>query len=362
MYESQVRLENVSRKLAERQSPKQQYPILDCYRRAIDYAARVLKFNFAMLPHRTSTALTLAIASVSVLVAGCGGVNYDNATGAQGNSVALNQISCGTQSLSGAQSKACTVSLSASALSSTTVNLSSNSASLKVPAQVTIAVGQTSVSFNAVSSAVTKAVTATITGSLRGVSKTFALTVYPLGSALSGLSCASQSLLGPTSTTCTLTLNSAAASATAVTLNTSSTAIQIPAAVTVNSGVNTAQFSVTALAVSSTQNVTLTASSGGVSQTYVLQVVGSGTQSSQHKVQLSWNPPSGSSVAIAGYRVYRAIANTSSFALLNASIDTQTSFTDSGVASGTTYDYLVTSVDVSGTESSPSNSTEVTIP
>jgi hypothetical protein len=209
---------------------------------------------------------------------------------------------------------------------------------------------------------VTKTVTATITGSLRGVSRTFALTVYPLGATLSNVSCASQSLSGSSATACTLTLSSPAASAIVVALSASSSAIQIPSAVTVNSGATSAQFNVTALAVSATQNVTLTASSGGVSQSYMLQILGAGTQSGQHKVQLNWDAPGSAATAIAGYRVYRAIANTSGYALLTASLDTQTSFTDGGVQSGTTYDYIVTSVDVSGTESSPSNSTEVTIP
>src|SRR6185503_18825456 len=297
------------------------------------------------------------------IISGCGGVSYKGASGTQSNGIALSQISCGTQSLSGAQSKSCTVSLSATALSSTTVQLTSSSAALKVPSQVTIAVGQNAVTFDAVSSTVNKTVTATITGSLHGVSKTFALTVYPLAATLSNVSCASQSLTGSSATACTLSLSSPATTAMVVTLSASSTAIQIPSAVTVNPGASSAQFNLTALAVSSTQNVTLTAASGGVSESYMLQVLGAGTQSSQlHKVQLSWNAPGNAATAIVGYNVYRAIANTSGYALLTTSLDTQTSYTDAGVVSGSTYNYMVTSVDVSGMESSPSNLTQVTIP
>jgi hypothetical protein len=243
------------------------------------------------------------------------------------------------------------------------VQLTSSSAALKVPSQVTIAIGQNAVTFDAVSSTVSKTVTATITGSLHGVSKTLALTVYPLAATLSNVSCASQSLSGSSATACTLTLSSPATSAIVVALSASSSLIQIPAAVTVNSGATTALFNATALAVSSTQSVTLTATSGGVSQSFLLQILGGGTQSSQlHKVQLSWNAPGPAATAIAGYNVYRAIANTSGYALLTTSLDTQTSYTDAGVVSGSTYNYMVTSVDLSGTESSPSNSTQVTIP
>jgi fibronectin type 3 domain-containing protein len=45
---------------------------------------------------------------------------------------------------------------------------------------------------------------------------------------------------------------------------------------------------------------------------------------------------------------------------LNLSSATQ--YTDNTIQSGTAYDYIVKSVDASGTESAPSNVTTVTIP
>jgi predicted phage tail protein len=80
-----------------------------------------------------------------------------------------------------------------------------------------------------------------------------------------------------------------------------------------------------------------------------------------HVIDLSWQAPSGSSVPIAGYYVYRAPSGTSSFAKLN-SMSAQTAYADSSVQSGQRYDYYVTSVDSSGTESSPSNTTTVAVP
>jgi len=62
-----------------------------------------------------------------------------------------------------------------------------------------------------------------------------------------------------------------------------------------------------------------------------------------------------------GYNIYRAITGVSSYALLS-SLDAQTSYADTGVQSGSTYDYIVKSVDSKGMESTPSNSTRVTIP
>jgi len=146
----------------------------------------------------------------------------------------------------------------------------------------------------------------------------------------------------------------------AVALSSSSSAIQIPQAVTVGAGSATADFKATASAVGTAQKVTLTAASAGVAQTYLMTLAISSTQASQpHQVQLSWNAPGTS--AIVGYNIYRAVTGVSTYALLS-SLDAQTSYTDTGVQSGSTYNYVVKSVDSTGTESAPSNSTQVTIP
>jgi fibronectin type 3 domain-containing protein len=80
-----------------------------------------------------------------------------------------------------------------------------------------------------------------------------------------------------------------------------------------------------------------------------------------HQVNLSWVPPSSSTVTITGFRVYRASSGSGAFAALT-SLGTQSSYADSGVQSGYAYDYYVTSVDSAGVESPPSNMTSVTIP
>jgi len=81
-----------------------------------------------------------------------------------------------------------------------------------------------------------------------------------------------------------------------------------------------------------------------------------------HSVDLTWTPPSSSSVTITGYHIYRAIAGSGTYTLLNSSLDTQTAYTDSTVAAGTTYTYEVKSVDSAGVESTPSNQFTATIP
>jgi hypothetical protein len=87
---------------------------------------------------------------------------------------------------------------------------------------------------------------------------------------------------------------------------------------------------------------------------------GTGTSAS-HQIVLTWNAPTGSGDPIAGYDIYRSTGSGSA-QLINSSIDSQTTYTDTSVTSGTTYTYYVTSVDQSGVQSTPSNSVTVSVP
>jgi hypothetical protein len=280
----------------------------------------------------------------------------------------LNGLSCGTQSLTGAQTKACSVSLTAASTSQLVVTLSSSSSALRPPASVTIATGGTSASFSVTATAVTATKKATLTATADGVSQTDVMTLYPLpagAATLSNVSCGTQTLTGPTTHACAVYLSAAATSPTIVKLSSSSAALQVPASLTVPTGSASAGFSVTASSVTSSVNVTLAATSGGVTQTDVIQLEGSSSSAPPpggHKVRLSWNPPAASSVPVEGYNVYRSTAGASAYQLLNSSVDAATSYTDSDVQGGESYDYIVKSVDSSGIESPPSNITNVTIP
>jgi fibronectin type 3 domain-containing protein len=81
-----------------------------------------------------------------------------------------------------------------------------------------------------------------------------------------------------------------------------------------------------------------------------------------YAVNLSWEAPTGSPDPVAGYNIYRAPSGSSTYALLNSSDDTSTTFVDSTVTGGVTYDYIVDSVDSSGVESVPSNMIVVVLP
>jgi hypothetical protein len=97
------------------------------------------------------------------------------------------------------------------------------------------------------------------------------------------------------------------------------------------------------------------AAAGPVTQSFTVT-------SSSNSVSLSWNAPSSSADPVAGYNVYRAPSGSSTYQLLNAAVVTTTTYVDSTVTSGQTYDYMVESVDSSGVQSAPSNVVGVTIP
>ncbi|MDE3200800.1 MAG: fibronectin type III domain-containing protein, partial [Acidobacteriota bacterium] len=94
-----------------------------------------------------------------------------------------------------------------------------------------------------------------------------------------------------------------------------------------------------------------------------VQIALSGTgQSASHSVTLTWNAPASSPDPVASYNVYRASGGSTAYQLLASTGMTQTSYLDSTVLSGQTYDYVVRSVDSSGVQSSPSNTTVATVP
>jgi hypothetical protein len=84
-----------------------------------------------------------------------------------------------------------------------------------------------------------------------------------------------------------------------------------------------------------------------------------------YEVNLTWEAPTDSSApAAVGYYIFRAIAGSSMYQQLNPTgeFDTQTTYSDTTVTSGTTYDYYIESVDSSGVESAPSSITSVLVP
>jgi hypothetical protein len=312
-------------------------------------------FNFLL---RSTSLRRLALAFIAISMVGT--------AVSRAATPSLSQISCGTKSLTGAQSKACSVYLKQATSAATQVKLTSSNAALQVPTAVSVPAGAKTGGFVVVDSGVTKAVSVTITGNSSGTTATDTMTLYPVTTStasLSKVSCGTQTLTGPTTKACSVYLSGTANTQVKVSLSSNNSALQVPTSVTVPAGATTGGFAVTAAAVTTTQTATLTASANGVSQIDLMQLDGSSASqpTSQYQVQLNWNAPN-TTDTITGYRVYRAPGGTSSYQLLNSTLDANTAFTDSTVQGGKSYDYEVTSVDSKGSESAPSSAALFTIP
>jgi fibronectin type 3 domain-containing protein len=84
-----------------------------------------------------------------------------------------------------------------------------------------------------------------------------------------------------------------------------------------------------------------------------------GTGASQHEIDLQW---AASPSHVAGYHVYRASQHDGPYSLISPALVTGTTYTDSQVAAGDTFYYVVTAVDGNGAESDYSPEAQATVP
>jgi hypothetical protein len=101
-------------------------------------------------------------------------------------------------------------------------------------------------------------------------------------------------------------------------------------------------------------------SSNAANSPQAISLSGAGV-AQQHSVALNWQASSSSDVV--GYNIYRGTTS-GVYALINTSLVTPTSYTDSSVESGQniTYYYVVTAVNSSGEESTDSNQATAVVP
>lgn len=104
-------------------------------------------------------------------------------------------------------------------------------------------------------------------------------------------------------------------------------------------------------------NVTVTSNATNSPSSVTLS--GTGAQAVAHSVTLTWTA---STSTVVGYNVYRSTVSGGPYTKQNSSVNASTSYVDSAVQAGTTYFYVVTSVDSSGVESADSTEVSVTVP
>ncbi len=167
-----------------------------------------------------------------------------------------------------------TVTLNAAAPSGgITITLaSSNTAVATVPASIPVAAGATSATFNIATSAVSVSSSSSISAAYGGVTLQQTLSVVPL---LASVSLSPNRVIGGGSATGTVNLSGPAPSGgITVTLASDNTAVAtVPANVAVAAGTTSAQFPVTAQAVTVSSTANISAAYGGVTRSAQLTVV-----------------------------------------------------------------------------------------
>lgn len=301
---------------------------------------------------------------------------YLEASSAAFTPTGLGSLSCSSASVVGAGTDSCTVTVSPAApAGGVSVILGSNNSAVTVPATVTVGAGASSAAFTANVAAVSAPQAVTLTASLDGASSSYVLQLA-LGTPALTLGATSIAFGGVALNTPVTKLLSLKSSGTAPLTISGGSALGLEFSiggvafpVTLNPG-QTATLHVqfdpnTAGEVTGILTLTSNASAAATA-TVILTGTGggSGGSASQYAVALNWNAPVDSTDPnqIAGYNIYRAPSGTAGFQLLNPSVNAPTTYTDNTVANGSSYDYEVTTVDVAGNESAPSNIFTASIP
>ena len=189
------------------------------------------------------------------------------------------QISFASNPVTGGSSVTATITLGkdAPASGASLIVQSSDVTAAQVPTAVSVASGQIATTFTIATSTVTaaRAVTITVLYAAAGVSQTAILTVNPLAAGqLQSVTVAPTQVTGGASATGTVTLSGPAqAGGLIVQLSTNNLfAAQVASLVIVPQGKTTATFTILTTRVASPQNVTITATAGGITQTAALTV------------------------------------------------------------------------------------------
>ncbi len=120
----------------------------------------------------------------------------------------------------------------------------------------------------------------------------------------------------------------------------------------------TAGGSAATVILSGAASATTTANISG-NYTFIGLANGAYTPQVAHSAALSWTA---STSTVSGYNLYRGTVNGGPYTLINPSLLTGLSYTDTNVQSGATYYYVTTAVDNSGVQSLNSNQVTAVIP
>lgn len=235
------------------------------------------------IPVNASSATFLATASAftagqSAIITASLGTVSTTATLSLVINMLVSNLQCAAGTLTSNSGTICTVTISSAApAGGIAVTITDTSPALTIPASVTVPASATSVSFPVTTGSISDPQTSVVTASLAGSSRSVSISLLDTVS-VSNLQCAVGTLAMNASTTCTVTISSAApAGGAVVTLTDNATALTVPASVTVPPSATSVTFTATAGTIPADQSATITASLNGASQTVTLSLIGSVT-------------------------------------------------------------------------------------
>jgi len=280
-------------------------------------------------------------------------VSFGNVSVGSPNSQTVQLTDSGTGVLTISQVSASGTGFSTSALSLPLSLNPSQSTTFNVqfaPASAGSVTGSVSVVSNAPNSPA--AIPLTGTGVASTMVLSFSTTNLSFGSVNTGTS-AAQTVTVTNTGNANVAISSVAASGTGFSLSGANT----PVTLTPTQSLTFSVIFAPTVAGNATGSVTVTSNATGSPATIALS--GTGAQASSHTVALSWNA---STSTVSGYNVYRTTTSGSGYLKINSSLVGTLTYTDSTVQSATTYYYVTTAVDSSGSESTYSNQAAATIP
>jgi len=217
----------------------------------------------------TATSGIVSSSQSAVVTANLNGANKQ-ATISLAATANLSSLTCSPATVTGPGTSACTAALTAAASSATSVTLSSNNGSVTVPGSVSIGAGLSSAKFTATVASVTSNQTVQLTAGLSGVSKSFSLIAQSAKKGPRSVSCSPTAMTSHKAGKCAVTLNTAAATDSVVSISSSNSSLSVPSNVIVSAGQSSAAFDAVSGDVSASQNVVITAALGGETQQTVI--------------------------------------------------------------------------------------------
>jgi uncharacterized protein (TIGR03437 family) len=222
--------------------------------------------NSVTVPISTSAVSTPVNATITASSANTVPATFAVNPGSGGSLGTLTSFSVSPSTVSGGQGSIGTVTLPASALAGgVQITLSSDNPSASMPPSVTIAAGQSSISFAVSTSTVSSPAIATLTAtSANAVSTPLAINPAVMGR-ITGWSVAPTTVTGGQSSTGTVTINAPApAGGLVINLSSNNAAASVPPSMTVPAGQTSATVAISSFGVSSQTTAILTASSANV--------------------------------------------------------------------------------------------------